>query len=60
MDESKLHCGHETRFAQAPNCGIQRSNGKNNLAFSHCGGIEKEWEVLNLHGFPKIECCQEN
>jgi hypothetical protein len=26
---------------------------------SHCGDIEKEWEALNSHGFPKIECCQE-
>jgi hypothetical protein len=29
------------------------------LALSHCGGIEKEWEVLNLHGFSKIERCHE-
>jgi hypothetical protein len=29
------------------------------LAFSHCGGIENKWEALNLHGFRKIECCQE-
>jgi hypothetical protein len=23
------------------------------------GGTKKEWEALNLHGFLKIECCQE-
>jgi hypothetical protein len=59
MDESKLHCGRGTRFGQAANYGIHRSNGKGNLAFSHCGGMEKEWEVPNLHGIPKIKCCQE-
>jgi hypothetical protein len=27
------------------------------LALSHYGGIEKEQEALNFHGFPKIEHC---
>jgi hypothetical protein len=59
MDESELCCGCEARFGQITNCGIHHSNGRGNLVFSHCGGIEKEWEVPNLHGFMKIECCQE-
>ncbi len=25
------------------------------MAFSHCGGIKKEWEAQNLHGFKEIE-----
>jgi hypothetical protein len=60
MDESKLHCGRETRFGQATNCGIHCSNGRGNLAFYHCGGIKIEWEALNLQGFLKIECCKKN
>jgi hypothetical protein len=55
MDESELCCSRETRFGQAINCGIHHSNGRGNLTFSHCGGIKKEWEAPNLHGFPKIE-----
>jgi hypothetical protein len=57
MDESKLRYGREIFFGQATNYGIHRSNGRGNLAFSHCGGIKIEWEASNLHGFPKIECC---
>jgi hypothetical protein len=59
MDEFELCRGHETRFGQVINYGIHHSNGRGNLVFSHCGGIEKEWEAPNLNGFPKIECGQE-
>jgi hypothetical protein len=53
LGESELCCGHKTRFIQATNYKIHRPNGGGNLALSHCGGTEKEWEVLNLRGVLK-------
>jgi hypothetical protein len=53
-NEFKLCCSYKTRFGQATNCKIHHPNGGGNLALSHCGGIEKEWEVSNLHGVLKI------
>jgi hypothetical protein len=58
-NESKLRCGHEVRFGQATSCEIHPPSGGGSLALSHYGGIEKEWETLNLCGFWKIECCHE-
>jgi hypothetical protein len=54
FDESKLCCGHEVGFGQVVNYMMHCSNGGGNLALSHCGGIEKEREVPNLHGFSKL------
>jgi hypothetical protein len=59
LNEPKLHCNHETRFGQVASYEVHHPNGGGNLAFSHCGGTEKKWGALNLHGFLKIERCHE-
>ncbi len=56
-EESDLCCDNEIRFGQVISCRIHHTSGRGNLALSHCGGIEKEQEALNFHGFPKIEHC---
>ncbi len=55
LNESELRCDCEAGFGQATSYEIHHPSKGGNLALSHYGGTEKEWEALNLRGFLKIE-----
>jgi hypothetical protein len=44
----------ETRFGQVVNCRVHHPSGGNNLAFSHCGGIEKNRKLQICMDFQKL------
>jgi hypothetical protein len=52
--------GYKTRFGQIASCRVHCPSGGGNLALSHCGGIEKEWEASSCMDFQNLNVAMKN